>query len=74
MNEPHAPVYQCSHSLFDDETGISYYKEKLISLEFNYENIIRLSPKLADSFLEFIRKLSNKDIITYSVTDIISRL
>ena len=74
MNEPHAPVYQCSHSLFDDETSISYYKGEIISLEFNYENIIRLSPKLAGSFLEFIRKLSNKDIITYSVTDIINML
>ena len=74
LNDHNAPVYQCSHSLLSDRSGISYYKKEMITLEFNYENIIKVSPKLAGSFSEFIKKLVNNDVTTYSVTDIIHML
>ena len=74
LNDPDLPVYQCSHSLLEDETEISYYKKEMITLAFNYENIVKVSPKLADCFSDFVDKLINNDVETYSVTDIISGL
>ena len=74
MNDSELPVYQCSHSLLSDENEISYYKKTMISLEFNYDNIIKVSPRLADSFSDFVDKLINNDTETYSVTDMIAML
>ena len=75
MNDPELPVYQCSHSLLSDEDGISYYKkDHMVTLEFNYDNILKVSPRLADSFSDFVDKLINNDTETYSVTDMIAML
>ncbi|MCH5185179.1 MAG: SMI1/KNR4 family protein [Oscillospiraceae bacterium] len=74
LNIPDLPVYQCSHSLLSDETEINYYKKDMITLAFNYENILKVSPKLADSLSDFVNKLINNDTETYSVTDIIDML
>ncbi len=74
LNDSQFPVYQCSHSLLSNENKISYYKKKIITLEFNYENIIKFSPKLADGFSDFISKLIDDEVDTYSVIDIIKTL
>lgn len=74
LNDSMLPVYQCSHSLLSDENEISYYKKTMISLEFNYDNIIKVSPRLADSFSDFVSKLIDDDVETYSVTDMIDML
>ncbi|MCM1506437.1 MAG: hypothetical protein NC177_04790 [Ruminococcus flavefaciens] len=56
LNDDNLPVYQCSHELLGDETEIyDYDKDK--SLDFNYDNIIKVSDKLAGSFTEFINDL-----------------
>lgn len=60
LNDSNLPVYQCSHELLGDETEIYDYEEDE-SLEFNYDNIIKVSDRLADSFTEFINELLNKD-------------
>lgn len=59
LNDSNFPVYQCSHELLGDETEIYDYEEDE-SLEFNYDNIIKVSERLADSFTEFINELLNK--------------
>lgn len=58
LNDNNLPVYQCSHEILCDETEIYDYEEHK-SLEFNYDNIIKVSEKLADSFTEFINELSD---------------
>lgn len=61
LNDDDFPVYQCSHELLADESEISYYKEKMIyRLDFNYNNIIKVSYRLADSLTEFIDELSEE--------------
>lgn len=35
-------IYQCSHSLLSED-GISFYKGKMIHLDFNYDNVIKYS-------------------------------
>lgn len=75
MNDPNFPVYQCSHSLLSGEDDISYSKgSEMYTLPFNYENVIKIAPKLADSFDEFIMKLQSGEAETFSVTDMIKRL
>ena len=74
LNVPDLPVYQCSHDLLGDGTKISYYTKNMITLAFNYENILKVSPKLADSLSDFVSKLINNNTETYSVTDIIDML
>ncbi len=62
LNDDKFPVYQCSHELLADEDEIYCYKEnEMRSLEFNYDNIIKVSQKLADSFTEFINELAEAD-------------
>lgn len=56
LNDDNLPVYQCSHEILADETEIYDYDEDK-SLEFNYNNIIKVSEKLADSLTEFIEEL-----------------
>ncbi|MBR1737578.1 MAG: SMI1/KNR4 family protein [Firmicutes bacterium] len=73
INNPNYPVYQCSHSLLSDENEISYYKDEMHNLPFNYENVVKVSPKLADSFDEFVAKLQSDEIEIFSVSEIISR-
>ena len=74
MNDSDFPVYQCSHSLLSDEDDISYYKGEMHVLPFNYQNVIKVAPKLADSFDEFVIKLQSGEAETFSVTDMIERL
>ncbi|MDO5156136.1 MAG: hypothetical protein Q4D51_09245 [Eubacteriales bacterium] len=73
MTKENFPVYQCSHSLIDEDE-ISYYKGKMCELETNYESIIKVSPLLANSFDEFIDMLIKDTVETYSVTEIIEGL
>lgn len=68
------PVFQCSHSLLSGEDDILWYKEGRHVLPFNYENILKISPKLADSFDDFVVKLLSGEAETFSVTDMISNL
>ena len=74
MNDSDFPVYQCSHSLLSGEDDISYYKGEMYTLPFNYQNVIKGAPKLADSFEEFVIKLQSGEAETFSVTDMIERL
>lgn len=74
LNDSDFPVYQCSHSLLSGEEDITYYKDKMHELPFNYENVIKVAPKLAESFDEFVRKLLSGEAITYSVTEMIERM
>lgn len=75
LNDTKLPVYQCSHELLCDETKISYYKKgEMRTLEFSYENVIKASPKLADSISDFIRKLIDNSVETYGVIDMIDML
>lgn len=74
LNDPDHPVYQCSHELLSGEDDITYYKGEMHKLPFNYENVIKVAPKLAESFDEFVRKLLSGEAETYSVTEMIERL
>ena len=66
------PVYQCSHELLGDEDEISIYKEgKFHDMPFTYENVIKVSACLADSFEDFATDLLNDDAGTYSVTEML---
>lgn len=69
------PVRQCSHDLLSDEEEISYYKKEMITLNFNYENVIKVSPLLADGgFDGFVEALKKEEAGTYSVTEILANL
>ncbi len=73
-NDPAFPVYQCSHSLLDDEEEICFSKDgKIQSISFSYENVIRISTRLSDSFDDFIEKLLDDDIELLSVTEMIKK-
>lgn len=74
MNDPVFPVYQCSHSLLDAENGISFYKKEMITLDFNMENILKVSPRLADSFEDFVELLIKDEVETFSVTEMLEDL
>lgn len=74
LNDTNFPVYQCSHTLLSGEDDISYYKGKMHTLDFNYENILKVAPKLADNFDDFVCKLLSDEAETFSVTDMISML
>ena len=74
-NVPDYPVYQCSHSLLEDEEEIFFSKRgKMQSLSFSYENIIKVSARLAVSFDEFVTNLLNGNAGTYTVTDMLEDL
>lgn len=60
-------IYQCSHSLLS-ESGISFYKNHLVELELNYDNIIKCSVKLADNFKSFMNKIRTGKMDSYDVT------
>ena len=69
------PVRQCSHDLLSDEEEISYYKKEMITLNFNYENVMKVSPLLADGgFDGFVEALKKEEAGTYSVTEILANL
>ncbi|MDE6209790.1 MAG: SMI1/KNR4 family protein [Lachnospiraceae bacterium] len=70
LNDKNGSIYQCSHSLLADEEKISFYKNKMVNLEFSYENVIRCSKKLADNYLEFTKELKKSRSITYDVVGI----
>lgn len=75
LNDPALPVYQCSHELLCDETEISYFKNGATkTMDFNYENIIKISPRLADSFSDFVGKLTDDSAETYGVIDMINMM
>lgn len=75
MNNPNFPVYQCSHSLLSGEDDISYCKgSEMYTFPFDFENVIKVAPKLADSFDEFVMKLQSGKAETFRVTDMIKRL
>jgi len=67
LNDKNGAVYQCSHSLLADGEKISFYTDKMVSLEFSYENIIRCSVKLANSYMEFAKELRRGKIIAFNV-------
>lgn len=72
INDLAFPVYQCSHSLLEDEEEIYFSKDgEMKSLPFTYENVTRISHRLADSFEEFVEKLINDDLELYGVLDMI---
>lgn len=73
LNQENFPVYQCSHSLIDEDE-ISYYTDKMHELETNYDNILKVSPRLANSFDEFVEQLQNEEMETFSVSEIINNL
>ena len=74
LSDTNYPVYQCSHSLVSGESDITYYKGEMHRLSFNYENVIKVAPKLADSFEDFVRKLLSGEVETFSVMDMIEKL
>ena len=52
-----------------------YYKNgKFQDLPFTYDNIIRVSACLSDSFEEFVNDLINDDVETFSVTDMLKNM
>ena len=73
-NSSSFPVFQCSHSLLSGEDDISWYKGTMHTLPFDYENILKIAPKLADSFDDFVLKLLSGKAETFSVTDMIAKL
>ena len=74
-NNSDYPVYQCSHELLGDESEISIYKNgKFQDLPFTYDNIIKVSACLSDSFEEFVNDLINDDVETFSVTDMLKNM
>ena len=75
MKDPKFPVYQCSHSMHSGEDDISYSKNsKIYEMPFNYENVMKTAPRLADSFEEFVALLLDGNDEAYSVRDLIDRL
>lgn len=73
-NSPSFPVFQCFHSLLSGEDDISWYKETMHSIPFNYENILKIAPKLADTFDDFVLKLLSGKAETFSEREIIDNL
>ncbi len=74
-NDPEFPVYQCSHSLLDDEEEICFSKNgKIQSLPFSYENVIKVSARLADSFDGFVKRLISGDVGTYTITEMLEKI
>lgn len=74
LNDSKFPVYQCSHSLLGDGTRISFYKGgKMQHYEFTYENIIKISMKLAANYEKFLRLWSDYELESYSVTEMIDK-
>ena len=74
-NNPDYPVYQCSHELLEAEDEISIYKNgKFQDFPFTYDNIIKVSACLANSFDEFVNGLINDDVETFSVTDMLKNM
>ena len=58
LNDPQFSVYLCSHEFLCDEEEICCYEEKMEHLPFTYENVLKVSHKLADSFAEFVKLLA----------------
>lgn len=69
LNDKNGAIYQCSHSLLEDEEEISFYKGKMICKEFSYENIIKFSIKLADNYREFVEKIMDESLEIYDVIE-----
>lgn len=69
LNDEKRAVYQCSHSLLANGETISFYMNQMVSLEFCYENIIRCSVKLANSYVEFTKKLLKGRIFAHNVVE-----
>lgn len=67
ITKPEGHVYQCSHSLLSD-SEIAFYKQKMVSLELNYENVIKCSVELAGSFKEFMEWVKTGRRRCYNVT------
>lgn len=73
-NSPSFPVFQCFHSLLSGEEDILWYKGGRHVLPFNYENVLKIAPKLAETFDDFVLKLLSGKAETFSVSDIINNL
>lgn len=55
LNTPDFPVYLCPHELLGDEDAVYLFENgETQELPFNYENILRVSHRMADSFAEFL--------------------
>lgn len=67
LNDKNGAVYQCSHSLLSNGEKISFYTNKMVSLDLSYENVIRCSVKLANSYMEFAKELRKGRIIAFNV-------
>ncbi|MDP4147268.1 MAG: hypothetical protein Q8936_22810 [Bacillota bacterium] len=67
LNDKSSPIYQCSHSLLSDEEEISFYKNKMISKEFSYDNIIKFSIRLANNYREFVEEIMMASLEIYDV-------
>ncbi|MBQ9110703.1 MAG: SMI1/KNR4 family protein [Oscillospiraceae bacterium] len=57
LNDPQFSVYLCSHEFLCDEEEICC-EENMEHLPFTYENVLKVSHKLADSFAEFVKLLA----------------
>lgn len=46
---------------------LSFYTNKMVSFDFSYENVIRCSVKLENSYMEFAKELRKGRIIAFNV-------
>jgi hypothetical protein len=55
LNAPDHPVYLCPHEQLGDEDAVYLYENgETQELPFTYENILRVSHRMADSFTAFL--------------------
>lgn len=55
LNVPEHPVYLCPHEQLGDEDAVYLFENgETQELPFNYENILRVSHRMADSFAAFV--------------------
>lgn len=68
MREKGHPVYQCSHSLIEEGAEIYFSTpDGMVDLPCDRENVLSISPRLADSLESFMDMLAEDRVETFGV-------
>ncbi len=71
VHEDHT-IFHCPHDLLSDGKEISFYKDEMITLPFNYDNITEFSGCVGEDLDEFLEMLMTDTIDLYTTTQIIN--
>lgn len=70
VHENHT-VFHCPHELLGDGKEISFCKDEMITLPFNYDTVTDFSGCIGEDLDEFLEMLITRTIELYTVTEII---